>query len=47
MKFGPVSKLDNRNKTIKKKIDDISCQPTVMSLSFFQFLANLKQSGSL
>ena len=40
MKLGPVTKLE------KKKIMMTSCQQIVISLSFFQFLANLEQSGS-
>ena len=39
MKPGPVTKLHKRNKTMSRwKI--------VTSLSFFQFIANLEQSGS-
>ena len=47
MKFGPVTKLDKRNKTIsKKKLTMMPYRKTVTSLSFFQFMANLDQSGS-
>ena len=47
MKFGPVTKLDKRNKTIsKKKLTMTPYRKTVTSLSFFQFMANLDQSGS-
>ena len=31
---------------MKKKIDDNSSQNVFTSLSFFQFMANLEQSGS-
>ena len=40
MKFGPVPKLDERNKT--KKLMMISCQKIVTSSSFFQFMATLE-----
>ena len=43
MKLGPVTKLDKRNKTALKKIDDDVMQKIVTSLSFFEFTANLKQ----
>ena len=47
MKFGPVTKLDKRNKTIsKKKLTMMPYRKTVTSLSFFQFMANLDQSGN-
>ena len=46
MKLGPVTKLDKRNKTASKNLTMTSCQKIVTSVSFFQFTANLKQSGS-
>ena len=47
MKFGPVTKLDKRNKNIsKKRLTMTPYRKTVTSLSFFQFMANLDQSGS-
>ena len=45
MKFGPVTKLDKRNKTTSKKLTSTSCRKIVTSLSFFGFLVNLEQSG--
>ena len=46
MKLGPVTKPDKRNKTTsKKKWTMTSCRKIVTSLSFFEFLANLEQSG--
>ena len=44
MKVGPVTKLDKENKT--KSLTMTSCRKIVTSLSFFQFRANLEQSGS-
>ena len=38
MKLGPITKLNNRNKTTLKNL-------TLMPLSFSGFLANLEQSG--
>ena len=38
MKLGPITKLNNRNKTTSKNL-------TLMPLSFSRFLANLEQSG--
>ena len=46
MTLGPVPKLDKRNKTTSKKIDDDVTSKIVTSLSFFRFFANLEQSGS-
>ena len=46
MKYGPVTKLRRRNKTTLKKLTITSYQKTVASLPFFQFTANLEQSGS-
>ena len=46
MKLGPVTKLDKRNKTTSKKFDDdVMSKKIVASLLFFQFTANLDQSG--
>ena len=45
MKLGQVTKLDKRNKTTSKRFeDDVIWKMTL--LSFFQFTANLKYSGS-
>ena len=44
MKFGPVTKLDKRNKATSKNFDYDVCQEIVTSLSFFLFLTNLEQS---
>ena len=46
MKVGPVTKLDKRNKTTSKMLMITSCRKIAMSLPFFQFTANLEQSGS-
>ena len=47
MKLGPVTKVDKRKKkSKKKKITMRSCRKIVTSLPFFQFAANLEQSGS-
>ena len=46
MKLGPVRKIDNRNKTTLKKTDNDVISQNVMSLLFFQFMANLEQFGS-
>ena len=48
MKLGPVTKLDNKTRKRQKKnyFDDampVSCDVNVI----FEFIANLKQSGSL
>ena len=45
MKLGPVTKVDKRNKVTLKRLKITPCRKFVMSLSFFQFMANLKQSG--
>ena len=47
MKLGPVTKSEKRNNTTSKKIDDDACGKIVTSSPFFQFTANLEQSGSL
>ena len=44
VKFGPVNKIDKRNKTASKKLAMTSYQKLVTSSSFFGFLANLEQS---
>ena len=46
MKLGPVTKLDNRNKTMSKKLTMTSYPKIVTSLQLFQFTANLEKSGS-
>ena len=47
MKLGPVIKIDKRNKKLSKKSTMASYREIVMSLCFFfQFLADLEQSGS-
>ena len=47
LKLAPVTKLDKRNKTTSKKFDDyVSRRRIVTSLSFFQFMANLRPSES-
>ena len=46
MKLGQEPKLDKRNKKTSKKLTMMSCQQVMMSLSFFQFMANLQQSRS-
>ena len=45
MKLGAVTKLDKRNKITSKNLTTTSCRNIVTSLSFFEFLANLEQSG--
>ena len=46
MKFGPVTKLDKRNKETSKNFDDdfMSANYDVIMMSFVQFMANLEQS---
>ena len=51
MKLGPVTKLNKRNKKKtkkkqQKKLMMMFCQEILMSLSFFQFMAYLEESGS-
>ena len=46
IKLGQVTKLDKRNKTTSKKLTMTSCQQVVTSLSFFRYMASLKQSGT-
>ena len=45
LKLGPVTELDKRNKILSKKLLMTSCRKIIMSLSFFQFIRNLDQSG--
>ena len=45
MKFEPATKFDKRNKTTSKKLTFKSCPKIVTSLLFFQFMANVEQSG--
>ena len=47
MKFGPVTKLDKRNKTPSKDFDDDFMSANVTPLKILQNMANLEQSGSL
>ena len=44
MKLGPVTKLDEKNKIISKKLTMTLCRKAVTSLQFFQFMANFGQS---
>ena len=46
MKLGSVTKFHKRKETKSKKFDDNFMSEIVKSLSFFQFTANLEQSGS-
>ena len=47
MKLRPITKLDKKNKTTPKKNLTIRlCRENVMSLSFFEFMANLEQLAS-
>ena len=46
MKLGPVINLTIETKQRQKNVSMVSCQKIVTSLSFFQFMANLEQSGS-
>ena len=45
MKLGPVTKLDKKNKTTSKKIDNDIMSENCDVIVFFKFLANLEQSG--
>ena len=45
MKLGSVTKLDKRKETKSEKFDDDFMSKIVTSLSLFQFMANLEQSG--
>ena len=46
MKLGSVTKLEKRKDTRSKKIDNDFMPEIVTSLSIFQFMANMQQSGS-
>ena len=46
IKPGSVTKLDRRNKIISKFFKMTSCWKIITSFSFFQYTANLDQSGS-
>ena len=46
MKLGPVTKLDKRNKTTTRKIDDGFILTNCDVIVIFRFLANLRQFGS-
>ena len=46
MKLGPVTKLDKRNKTTSKKIDDDLILENCDVIAIFQFTINLVNSGS-
>ena len=46
MKLGPVTKLDKKNTTMSKKIDDDFVSANMTSLSVFRLMVNLKQFGS-
>ena len=46
MKLGPITKLYKKKQENFKKMTMVSHRQTVTSLSYFQFMTNLKQSGS-
>ena len=46
MKVEPLTKLDNRNKKISKKVDDKVMSANCEVVAIFQFMANLEHSGS-
>ena len=46
MKLGPVTKLEKRNKIMSQQLKIPSCQQSMTSLSFLQFMANLELSES-
>ena len=46
MKFGPVTKLDKRNKKTSKKFDDDIMSGNCNVIVIFQFMDNLEQSES-
>ena len=46
MKLGPVTKLDKSNKRTSEKLMMALCRQIAASLLFFQFMANLEQTGS-
>ena len=46
MKLGSVTKLDKKNKTTSKKIDEDIMAESCDVIAIFQFTVNLEQSGS-
>ena len=46
MKLGPETKLDKKNKTTSKKIDDDVMSENCDVIAIFPILAYLEQSGS-
>ena len=46
MNLGPITKLDKRNKTTSKKLDDDFMSVNCDFIVIFQFMANSEQSGS-
>ena len=40
MKFGPVTKLDNRNETTSKAFEDMSAKSDVINI--FRFMASIR-----
>ena len=46
MKLGAATKLDKKTKQHQKNLGMTSCQQIRTLLSFFRFMANLKQPGS-
>ena len=40
MKFGPVTKLDNRNETTSKSFEDMSAKSDVINI--FRFMASIR-----
>ena len=47
MKLGPVTKFDKKNVETSENMTMTSCWKILMSLSFYQFMANLEKSGNL
>ena len=45
MKLGPVTKIDKKNKTTSKKIDDNVMSENCDVFVIFRILANLERSG--
>ena len=46
MKFGPITKLDKKNRLALRKFDYDLMLPNCDVIVIFQFMANLEQSGS-
>ena len=46
MKLEPKSKIDKRNKATSKEIDNDLMSTNCDAITFFQFMANIEQSGS-